>query len=540
MYRYNVDNAITYTSEDLVLFKESPFASFMERLTLENPNHGIPPDVGSDAPRDTRERQDDIAETLISEGRGVALIDWGATESERRSATLQAMRKGVDFIVNGQLALGPLSGSANLLMRTSGFSELGDFLYVPCDTQSKTTLQSAFRLCFLADLLHSFQGQLPPQMLIIRGGSDVLPLQTEDHIYHYLAVKQRFMTAQRDFRKHRMPDPAESSHFGRWSECANEVMKQRALGEPVPAPDTPEQDDPQQQPEQQQAVAGSDTVAVASQPAGPTTETTVQGRPDPSRFNKGLQVSDTLADQARKLSPPGMDATTATADVPRVPVELPSGTEIPPLSQAEFATLDAMPTPIEPVTGRLPPMGESAPVATPAGPGSLLDDLAFVRNRASEPATFQAPSELAARSDALGPGGVVPGTAGAPGGLDRRRARKAPSPSLGDLDGPGSQAPSGDLAEPRSQDARQAPTEPVEPQPHPLDSPGFNVNRSSLVDRDDPPATRKPRPAPRFRGYHAELAQEHEKSGQSGSDDWLEDVPPFDSSLITNREHDDR
>ena len=46
MYRYSVDNAITYTSEDLVLFKESPFASFMERLTLENPSHGIPPRCG--------------------------------------------------------------------------------------------------------------------------------------------------------------------------------------------------------------------------------------------------------------------------------------------------------------------------------------------------------------------------------------------------------------------------------------------------------------------------------------------------------------
>ena len=65
MYRYSVDNAITYTSEDLLLFKESPFASFMERLTLENPNHGIPPDVGSEPPGDTRERQDEIAETLI-------------------------------------------------------------------------------------------------------------------------------------------------------------------------------------------------------------------------------------------------------------------------------------------------------------------------------------------------------------------------------------------------------------------------------------------------------------------------------------------
>jgi hypothetical protein len=229
MYRYLVDNAITYTSEDLVLYRESPFACWMERLTLENPEHGIPPDVGSQAPASSAERQDDIAETLFEEGRDVVLVAWEMEESARRHATLDAMRRGVDFVVNGQLALGPLSGEVNLLMRTSGYSDLGDYLYVPCDTQGKATPHSAFRLCFLADLLHMLQGQLPPQMLIIRGGSDVVPLETDDHIYHYRAVKQRFMTAMREFRKHRMPDPSESSHFGRWSDCAHEVMKQRAL-----------------------------------------------------------------------------------------------------------------------------------------------------------------------------------------------------------------------------------------------------------------------------------------------------------------------
>ena len=76
MYRYSVDNAVTYTSEDLVLFKESPFAAFMERLTLENPQHGIPPDAGSQPPRDTRIRQDEIADTLQAEGRSVVNIDW--------------------------------------------------------------------------------------------------------------------------------------------------------------------------------------------------------------------------------------------------------------------------------------------------------------------------------------------------------------------------------------------------------------------------------------------------------------------------------
>ncbi len=231
MYRYSVDNAVTYTPDDLALFRESPFALWMERLTLENPDHGILPDAHSSEPHQSIERQDEIVDTLRAEGRNVALIDWDQDEPLRRTATRTAMEDGADFIVNAALANDHLAGTANLMMRTSGYSELGDFLYVPCDTQGQGTFVSAFRLCFLCDLLQHMQGQLPPQMLLIRGDADVMPLQTEDHIYYYRAVKKRFLTAMETFRKHRMPDPAESSHFGRWSECASEVLKQRALSE---------------------------------------------------------------------------------------------------------------------------------------------------------------------------------------------------------------------------------------------------------------------------------------------------------------------
>lgn len=324
MYRYSVDNAVTYTSEDFVLFRESPFACWMERLTLENPGHGIPPDVGSSAPRNSMERQDEIVDTLRAEGRDVVLIDWDLDEPGRRTATLEAMRGGADFIVNGQLALGPLSGSANLLMRTSGYSELGDFLYIPCDTQAKTTLHSAFRLCFLADLLHSLQGQLPPQMLIIRDGSDVVPLQSEEHIYHYRAVKQRFMDAMRNFRKHRMPDPAESSHFGRWSDCANEVLKQRALREEQQAEAEP--DDSLAVPLPQMASVAGEGVSlydleVNSREDLPVAASLVENlsqQPPVAQPLESLAVTvapttPTLADQARMLTPGAYSPGTAAS-----------------------------------------------------------------------------------------------------------------------------------------------------------------------------------------------------------------------------------
>lgn len=314
MYRYIVDNAITYTPDDLVLFRESPFAAWMERLTLENPDHGIPPDLDSIGVNPPPPQQDDIIATLRSEGRNVALVDSQDDEPDRRVATLEAMRVGADFIVNGQLAAGVLSGAVDLLMRTSGFSELGDFLYIPCETRVENSLQSPFRLCFAAELLANLQGQLPAQMLIIRDGAEVVPLQTEDHIYYYRAVEKRFLNAMNIFRKHRMPDPAESAHFGRWAECASEVLKQQALSASNSASNQEEQQEEQQAEEAAEPVVEMPQLRVASGAvAGAQYDVDVVGRKEfaPSNYSgnystpegAGCDSDTTLAEQARLLTP---------------------------------------------------------------------------------------------------------------------------------------------------------------------------------------------------------------------------------------------
>lgn len=266
MYRYSSDNIITYTPDDLILFKESPFACWMERLTLENPDHGISPDTVSEPKRESSRFLHNIAFRLnvqrhtthsvtwedfvdVShappaeqqaerprqafalhvEGSDVFVVDRQVDESLRRARTIEAMRSGMQFIINGQLAVGPLSARCDLLIRSPGVSELGDYMYLPCSTHQDTPLHATLRLCFAADLLHGMQGKLPPQILLIQDGEGLNSLQTEDQMYHYREVKHRFMKAQLSFRKHCMPDPLDSSHFGRWSACANELIKRRAV-----------------------------------------------------------------------------------------------------------------------------------------------------------------------------------------------------------------------------------------------------------------------------------------------------------------------
>ena len=533
MYRYSVDNAVTYTSEDFVLFRESPFASWMERLTLENPEHGIPPDIGSKPPLSGIERQDDVAETLRSEDREVALINWDEDESRRRAATLDAMRGGVDFIVNGQLALGPLSGTVNLLMRTSGYSDFGGFLYIPCDTQGLENSNRAFRLCFLADLLHSLQGQLPPQMLIIRGGVDLEPMQTEEHIYHYRAVKQRFMEAMRNFRKHRMPDPAESSHFGRWSDCANEVLRQRALRDaetpaedvapeildsPVPLAATAdglplyELDSPagqaasQIQPEQA-ATELNMTAAAGGVATVDLHEASVASQP----------VAFTLAEQALLLTP-GAYAAEAREHMPG---------STPNLEASGYVAVHEAPAvPEEPVVDELV-----------VAEMSLADANVESQELDIQPGLDQIGLEPDRRQD------------------DPRAERYQPSSSdvaLDNLQFIGSRhlQPQSHLEEelppPNAPDA----TDDFESQdlkPHPLDSAGFNISIDSVIDMDAPVPPASPPPvletsdielvtedeetsAYDLDGMIGRLDIEEEPSGEEGS------LTAFSDSLITNED----
>ena len=108
----------------------------------------------------------------------------------------------------------------------------------------------------------------------------------------------------------------------------------------------------------------------------------------------------------------------------------------------------------------------------------------------------------------------------APGGVDRRRPRQEqpPAPTLGELRESYTHAPISPEAQAPAAESPQTPSTAVEA--HPLDSPGFNVNQRSIVDRDELPPLSS-RPSPRKVDPALDEAQEAVP-------------PPFSNSLITN------
>lgn len=353
MYRYGADQLLTYTPQDLILFMESPFASWMERLTIENPDHGIRPDL--DAPPAHSEASStarkDVAQALAAGGREVALINAELEEPLRRSATLAAMRSGANFIVGGRLAVGPLAAPVDLLLRSSGYSDFGNYLYLPCNLQEAKPLHEGVRLCCIADLLHSIQGQLPPQILVIRPDMDVAPLSAEERIHHYRAVKQRFMRTMGAFRKHRMPDPSESAHFGRWNDCAYEVIRQRSLAGGVRREDEVDMAPPVEDPELPAVPERLSQPRPRPVPAAAATATAYDPGDDALSPRDG---GGTLAEQAKELA--------VEITVPAEPAEAPTEmSDWPASASASFVEGDEV-KPQPPAASVLPDTPPPAPV----------------------------------------------------------------------------------------------------------------------------------------------------------------------------------
>lgn len=211
-----------FDADDLLLFSESPFAFWMERCRFEGGESGPVPDPEASPREPTLVSQARLRGSLPGE---VRVIPWGASESERRLATLEAMRAGVDWVIDGQLAHGMFSAPVNLLRREA--SDRGAVLYQPCLTQVVPQQSARLHLYLLADLLEQLQGRSVDELLLLRDGRVDQVWSTEEWMPLFRAFRDHFLSAQSAFDVSCPPDPGLSLDHGRWRKHALAHVRNR-------------------------------------------------------------------------------------------------------------------------------------------------------------------------------------------------------------------------------------------------------------------------------------------------------------------------
>lgn len=111
---------------------------------------------------------------LTSEGMSSREIEGVDITQNSFQQTLQAMKDGVDVIIQAALKSGNWAGRADVLLKVDKPSHLGDWSYEIIDTKlaRETKGSTVLQLCLYADLLSQMQGRQPEYVYVVTPWSD--------------------------------------------------------------------------------------------------------------------------------------------------------------------------------------------------------------------------------------------------------------------------------------------------------------------------------------------------------------------------------
>jgi uncharacterized protein len=137
-----------------------------------------------------------------------------------QEATLEAMKSGVDVIVQATLVEGQWLGIADILIKVEKESKLGNWSYEVQDTKlaQNTKATALLQLCLYADLLAKLQGVEPDKIYVVKPGDD-FPTEAyryaEFSAYHRM-VKKKLEQTIAGGEQNTYPDPVEHCNICRW------------------------------------------------------------------------------------------------------------------------------------------------------------------------------------------------------------------------------------------------------------------------------------------------------------------------------------
>lgn len=216
-----------YSPSDLLEFLHSPFASWMTRRGLDDPQAAQP---DAESPQQLilaehgRRHEQAFLKQLHDQGRQVYRVPPGG---DRAQHTLRAMQAGHEVIFRGVLAQADYVGEADFLVRVETPSRLGGYAYEVWETRLARAVRPEFliQLCGYAELLEAVQVRCPERLSCVLGNGQVCAFRTADYVYYYRALKSAFVAFLDDFAPGRPPPPNPWGENGRWQSHAEALLE---------------------------------------------------------------------------------------------------------------------------------------------------------------------------------------------------------------------------------------------------------------------------------------------------------------------------
>jgi predicted RecB family nuclease len=212
---------LVFSPTDLVQYLASPFAAWMERYHLENPNT-VTPDAESEDEKLIAQTGDQHERVVLDELKAVTpqLVEIPKRDfSEALAKTAEAINAKSPIIYQGALQQGRFAGFADFLT----LDEAG--LYQVWDTKLARSPKPyyAVQLCCYSEMLASFLGgKMPSKFGIILGTKERVEFRVEDFFHFYLRIKASFLAMNDGFTGNLAdcPEPQPRAEHRRWTSHA--------------------------------------------------------------------------------------------------------------------------------------------------------------------------------------------------------------------------------------------------------------------------------------------------------------------------------
>ena len=228
-------NNMTFSPTDIVRFFESEFASYMDHFekviskdALKNQNvHRDPADALQDIISEMgKDHEREIIEQLKEHNQ---IVKINKNKYDRKTCiqqTLSAIKDGKDKIYQAAINSGKIFGYADILEKTKGHSELGDYHYTPCDIKISThpTPSAIIQLCCYCDILEKIQKILPKEIKVITKDKTTHIFQTSQFFYFYQFLKKKFLDYHSDFNPDNVPIPNKHQDHKDWTLFAKKTL----------------------------------------------------------------------------------------------------------------------------------------------------------------------------------------------------------------------------------------------------------------------------------------------------------------------------
>ena len=238
MYKQSETNELVYSPSDLTLFMRSSFASWMDRLALQDSSFKK---SDSDPMMALLAKQGDKHEAeflkiLIKEYGEKNVAQISRDKKKAAKETEDAIKAGYAVIFQAYLERDRFKGSADFLIKKPVRSKLGDYYYEVWDTKLSKSTRPYFivQLCCYNWMLEPYQEILGDDIVIVLGdkNADGTPhtdrIRATAHYSYFEALKAKFLEFQNEFTGDlsQRPDPAFCTDFGNWSEVAEQYLQE--------------------------------------------------------------------------------------------------------------------------------------------------------------------------------------------------------------------------------------------------------------------------------------------------------------------------